>query len=254
MKLAFGGQLSGSRIVKIASGWYLAVAQLEDSGIVVWYGRQSTTKEQFETENYDSVPLYTIIPGTQGTVVDFMAGSDYVLFIKEDGLLYRYSINAHDSWQTGVPQGSLFAMTGFNKWLKIHNEGYSTGHGCKFSKLSGCFNSFAVFTDDGLVLLGENSGDLETKEPEVKEELQKRKICHVAMGDYHHLALTDDGELLAWGRESKQCGCLGVGPLELDEIVTKPRTVNKPSSSGKWLAVAAAGWHSCAIFSEELED
>lgn len=95
-------------------------------------------------------------------------------------------------------------------------------------------------------------------------ELQNRSIVDVAVGDYHFLALTVDGELLSWGLELQKNGCLGLGdassfkdPLIVREEgrsfrVLKPTVIKKPKESGRWLRLAGAGWHSGAFFASGI--
>ena len=155
-----------------------------------------------------------------------------------------------------------FFVNSFNTWAEKKSE---AGQAPTFTKLSGCYNLFAIFASDGLVVIGnktDTAADNEDGEPVVLPELQGRGVIDMAMGDYHYLALTDRGELLTWGRESSLCGCLGLGSKETflsehpeasgdsgsDIVANKPVVVKKPEEKGEWLAIAAAGWHSGGIF------
>jgi SCF-associated factor 1 len=60
-------------------------------------------------------------------------------------------------------------------------------------------------------------GDVNTNDesqPKIIPELQNRSVISIVLGDYHHGALTADGQLLTWGKYSH--GALGLGvPTEL---------------------------------------
>ncbi|CUM64565.1 uncharacterized protein PRCAT00002172001 [Priceomyces carsonii] len=266
VRILFPG-LDNKLISKISAGWNLSVCQIDQIGLVVWYSRIPLTEENYINKTMTSEARYVIIPETKHSqIVDFMAGCDYVLIIKGDGRLYRFSINAH-AFATGDRDETMIEdlekVDEFNKYLL--ERGSEIGKNTRFTKLEGCYNKFVVFTNDGLVLLGQK--DLET--PKILPELQNRNITSVTIGDYHYLALTSNGEMLSWGTESKQCGCLGLGPKQeiidnnngnVNDLgrqngmeVLRPMKVKRPAASGKWLAAAAAGWHSCGIFVPSLE-
>lgn len=265
--LDFG--IAGS-VEKVCAGWNLSAAHFVGHGIVVWYGRDQVSKQTHEDGLMRAKPWFVTIPDTK-QVGDFVTLSDFVLFIK-NGILYRFDLHAELYARAGeLPPNTPFEVTQFNQWLALHNE--ETHGEAVFTKLDGCFKSFAVFTNDGHVLLGdkdtarlveEDEEDPHQWDPRVIPELQGKNINHVVQGDYHSMALTDDGDLLSWGTESNLCGCLGLGTkdenLEKSGVedlgargfhASKPIPVKKPSSHGKWLVAAAAGWHSGGLFLEE---
>lgn len=125
-----------------------------------------------------------------------------------------------------------------------------------------------VFTNHDQVLLGDLKHLLypddqnEGERPIIIPQLQGKNIKSIEMGDYHYLALTEDGSLLTWGLEPRGCGCLGLGykftvrdehPLDIrlegtDLIVLNPLTTKSPPYKGKWVAITASGWHSGGIY------
>ncbi|CAK7897091.1 SCF-associated factor 1 [[Candida] anglica] len=243
-------------VSKVSAGWNLSVCHFVGFGLVAWYGRDNVTELSYKDGSMIANAHYVVIPGTAGHIIDFMAGEDYIIFIKSSGLLFRFDIDARafsEQHEERLNVDHPYQVLGFNRWLARHNEELVI-HGAKFSKITGCYNNVAVFTDDSMVLIGHRGLFDSESEPEIIPELQKRNIRHVVMGDYHYLALTDEGDLLAWGRESQRCGCLGVGPLGTDEVVSVPRLVEPPRPNGRWLAVTAAGWHSGGIFIEVDEN
>lgn len=259
VQIEFAG-IPSANVSHISAGWNLSACLVGGAGLCVWYSRDSLTQERYEEGRFKVNAHYVKIPRTSGCkIIDFMAGSDYVLFVKGDGKLYRFDIDAlacFDGRNNADLVSPPYEVALFNRWLATHNLEIVGDAGAKYSKITGCYNNFAIFTDDGNVLLGNKDsavrGDDDDGEvgPEIIPELQNRNIKHVVMGDYHYLALTGDGQLLAWGRESKGCGCLGLGDIGVDQVVHTPTPVKPPTGStqGKWLAVSAAGWHSCGIY------
>ncbi|KAI5949832.1 hypothetical protein CANMA_005412 [Candida margitis] len=264
-----------SNIVKVAAGWNLSACQIDTVGLVVWYSREPLTKVQFDQQNYQSRAKYLIIPGTENNVVDFTVGTDYVLFIKKsDSTLHQFRVNAHDlstrddeSLDINDLKRMVTSMDNFNDWISQQEQSV------QFTRLNSCYTNFVVFTNHDQVLIGSKAHLLyhiseeegQGKEPVVIPDLQGQSIKSIEIGDYHYLALTNDGSLLSWGTESRSCGCLGIGPRELavsenvDNVVERgvnlevkrPMHVKNPLGSrvkGKWVAVAASGWQSGGIY------
>lgn len=260
VKLSFP-HLPKKPITKIFAGWNLSVVHMKDVGLVVIYSRDAIQEPDALAGRLTVNARFFVIPDSKDTT-DFVALVDCVIFVK-NGLLYRYDIHAETYFRGDVdtlPEDA-FECYGFNNWLEDHNAQIAmTG---SFTKLTGCYKDFAVFSSDGLVLLGNRHstrrfegevGSDRRREPEIIPELQNKHIIHVVKGDYHSLALTDEGKLLSWGRESNECGCLGLGG-DMPVTVEKPTLVPKPSAKGKWMAVCAAGWHSGGLFfSDDDED
>lgn len=261
--------LKYNSINKISAGWNLLACYINHIGIVVWYSRSSVTKESFEDNTMCSNANYLIIPNTGNCKIDdFHAGCDFILYIK-DGLLMRFNLHTY-GYASGSTDINLvedpFPVLGFDQWLNNYN--IDNNGKASFTKITGCYNNFSVFTNDGMVLLGKKvSTEEESEEPPIIiPQLQKNHIIHVVMGDYHYMALTDEGDLYSWGTESSRCGCLGLGAKDQfisqnssNSVVTdlgpgkgmlvhNPSLVKSPSANGKWLAITASGWNSGGIF------
>lgn len=128
------------------------------------------------------------------------------------------------------------------------------GYGDKFFKLKGSYRNFAVFSEQGFVLLGsqESINQHKPKPPTVIPELQKSGCISVASGERHLLALMKDGEVLSWG--DTKYGSLGLGrPSHKTAIGRKLLTpyVESPTpvmlQGRPAIAIAANSHHSCAI-------
>lgn len=259
VNLRFNG-LRYHHISKIAAGWNLLACYINHIGIIYWCSRAPISKETYEAGTMLSDAAYHIIPETGSKdITDIHAGCDFILFLKE-GKLYRVDINASSVAAGSADDTSIgksYPVIGFNNWLENYDKGGNTTY---FTKISGCYLNFAVFTNDGMVLLANKDISIEDSvdSPLILPGLQKSNIIDVQMGDYHSLALTDNGNVLAWGVESNNCGCLGLGTkeeymkryhLNNDEVVlSHPFPIQKPTEEGRWLAITSAGWHSCGIF------
>lgn len=52
--------------------------------------------------------------------------------------------------------------------------------------------------------LGLTKGSKEVRKPQLVTELDKKQICQIYAGEYHSFAIQKDGEIYAWGNNSKQ--------------------------------------------------
>lgn len=255
-----------NRITKVFAGWNLSACFMLNVGLIVWYSRENVSQESFEDGTNRAEAHYVILPNLT-VVSDFIVLSDCVIYLHGDGVLYRFDINANAaatlSSEEASSLGYSYAISNYNRWLSNYNRANNT-EAC-FSKLSGCFGSFAVFSNHGLVLLGNKNIILENSHdpPILLPELQNRGVIQVVIGDYHYIALTDTGDLLSWGLELLNRGCLGLGAFsEAKEFVEQegnswrvrqPHVVPKPSPKGKWLVAVAAGWQAGGLFVSEDE-
>jgi len=273
----------------VVAGWNHSAALVNGVGIVIWFPENQITPNENELcVDAEVVPGTCYIEGIpkpstistedwdlakeMGEVIGIMAGDSYLLFLTKPGKVY--AIDA----QPDMVAGSR----------PIQLPQFSAPQGDKpMSYISGSFRNFAVFNSDGLVYIGNkdmvqnalSSPDVvreteEAESPIVMPSLQKRDIVAIAFGDYHSLALTSQGQVLAWGTESGKCGCLGLGPPEIarkkgvkfeyDGKLDTPSEVrfdwfesnpqfkadSQPKrEDGQYFVfnISAAGWHSGAL-------
>lgn len=250
VKLKFKNLEITSSILKIFAGWNLSGIYVYNVGLIIWNERDCVTKEKFENQDFTAFTNYQIIAKTKYDIDDFTIGDNFVLFTKKStGLLYKSELI------DGLLQ-SPQPIENFNQWL--HDQCQKMGELIKFTRLNCCFKNWVVFTNNDQILLGNDSNDLK-----IIPQLQFQNIKSIEIGDYHFLALTKTGEVLSWGRESGQCGCLGLGDksnvLENNDTVqdlglydgihvTNPLKVINPEKNGKWVQITASGWHSGGIF------
>ena len=249
VKLRFGKLEPVPPIIKIFAGWNISAMYVNEIGLIVWNRRQPLTQQQFETEDRTSETNYQAISGTRGDIEDFTIGDNFVIFTrKSDGKVYRANLI-----------GDVFVaeeVGNFNEWLR--DQQVQDGTPRRFTRLNCCFKSWVVFTDNDEILIGNGANEMS-----IVEAIQHENIKSVEIGDYHFLALTSQGEVYSWGRESEQCGCLGLGDkttvLEHDPTVRNlgtydgiqvytPKKVINPTKSGKWVQIASSGWHSGGIY------
>lgn len=279
---------------KICGGWNYSAALIDGVGLIVWFNlnlqplpRTKTERAASKAEN-KSVPVeYTIVPLTNfgsdsdDYIVDVMAGEGFLVYLTKDGRLYGINTANADS----VANELRVKLDLFTKELASLQSGDVHKSQAQFVKLSGSFRNFAALSDSEHVLLGTKScvispdTDLEHQHqeqgqrwlppnatvdlqgPTVIPELQKVGCISVTAGDYHFLGLLRGGKLMSWGRQSQDCGALGLGPADevvasgqgrfdrSDLIVQKPQFVY--TDGANVVAIAAGGWHSCAIMTTE---
>lgn len=250
--LNFGSMVS--RVSKISAGWTSTVCYADSVGLLVVHSRERFTNEDCR-ENWPTCDAYyTVVPRLK-KAVDFVSLDNCVVYIDNLG-----SIKMHHERHALDYPGETITLIEFDRWLTKHSQ--ARDNATNFTKVVGCFRTFAVFTDDGLILIGRIDGIDTTMV--ILPDLQGKLIKDVVVGDYHFLAITEAGELLSWGLELQSNGCLGLGRMETldnygDNIrregsglrVTNPVTVSKPTIGGQWLRVCAAGWHSGALYVEQ---
>jgi SCF-associated factor 1 len=254
-------------VVHMAAGWRFSAAVIKGIGLIVWeptvpnhretmvrLANNMITKTPLErnwrarrilrTEEVDTNTL-----SANSEIIGLMVGDGYLVYLTELGTVHR--VNITDDILTSSSQPSSFLLEKFSISPKL-------------SYLSGSFFHFGLFNTTGDVLVGNVQTGPDTP-PSIEEGLQHRGVIALSWGDWHGLALCEDGSVLSWGRELWKNGCLGMGYQSLDEaremglqvvdngIVSDiPRKV--PGFGGEEnnfaFCVAAAGWHSAALVAD----
>ncbi|KAF5099302.1 hypothetical protein D0Z00_001706 [Geotrichum galactomycetum] len=255
-----------NKVRKLAAGWNFSSALIDNVGIVVWFQDKiqplpetyseikadKQSNKSVEVTSYAVIPLTNQPANSDGSIVDIMAGDNFLVYLTKKGNLYKFNIPSnHDDILTR----SAVVLDLFTKEL----DKISNGNG-QFVKISGTYQYFAVLSDSEHVFIG--SKDFTLKDtPIVIDELQKVGCISVATGDHHFLALLRGGKLLSWGRESQGCGSLGQGKFSdsskrgmiqdgRDRVLPKPQEI-QIKDGGHVLAIGAGGWQSCAIITTE---
>ncbi|KAI0464726.1 hypothetical protein LJB42_002349 [Komagataella kurtzmanii] len=238
---------SSNIITQISAGWNLSSIYVLNVGIVVWRSRDAFTRSTSAVQAH-----FKVVPNTgnnnEDQVIDLVALNSAIIYITKSGKCFLVKV---DDIET-VPTTEPVPLDSFNRYKS--DNSYSSDD-VKFIKLSGSFKTFAAFTDDGQVLIGDLNNLNFVK---VIESLQHKDCISISVGDYHFLALLRDRTMLSWGRESQYCGCLGLGDGKQfverglgtqDEggyTIISPTPI---SVEGQVLAIAAGGWQSAAIIS-----
>ena len=134
----------------------------------------------------------------------------------------------------------------------------------------GMRHTAAISADGDLYMFGSgnwgvlgqgNENDVGFKEPAVVSKFQKLglKVVEVALGEYHTMALTDDGNVWTWGYAGKkglfnwmytqEIGALGHGDKELQFV---PKKVNFEGDNVKIKSISAGLYH-CNALTEDGE-
>lgn len=104
-------------------------------------------------------------------------------------------------------------------------------------------------------MLGHGNEDtVNFKRPKLVEGLSKHNVVDVALGEWHSIALTDDGNVWTWGYGGKkgyfnwmitqEIGALGHGDVEPTFV---PRKVNFFEENGLKVEKIAAGNYHCVV-------
>ena len=238
------------KVTGISAGWAKA-AVTTSKGIYVWDVSRHLdpfTLSQSQTTMVELCPVYnaeTNYPDVDITGVAI--GTDFLVYLTHEG----------DVFKAELPSGALFEdiraqLIAFK--LPLFKGRGGDGEGQKLTYISGAYLNFAVFNTSGLVLCGNHSME-PTTEPTVIPELQNCGVLSVTWGDYHALALKEDGTVLSWGKELNFNGCLGqnqpdiavatVGARREGTSLVLERPTEIADLKGVYAyAIAAGGWQS----------
>ncbi|CCD23521.1 SCF ubiquitin ligase complex subunit SAF1 NDAI_0B04870 [Naumovozyma dairenensis CBS 421] len=229
-------------ILKIACGWDFNCVFIYDVGLVVWKSRKALKRgELYSKANYFIIPNTSSISGDD-KVIDFTCTEDsHVFYIDYKGdTLYEYK-------KLGIVNKVTLPTD------KVKG---------KLVKVISCLSKLVVFTDQNLCYsMHVQDGSCEMNSlTELALEDPEDRILSLSGGDYHILAVTEQGKLYVWGVESQYSGCLGLG---------RPQHIVNDLHIGTWngernvkvlkptkielekdyicVGVAAGGWQSAAL-------
>ena len=248
-------------VVHIAAGWRYAAAVIKGIGLMVWKSglprpepyivnfppmeKQRTCKARVisRTEEIDNESRNEL------EIIGLMVGDGYLVYLTQEGTVHRVTITDETFDATDSP--SSFLLEQFTTTPQL-------------SYLSGSFYHFGLFNTAGEVLIG-NVSTKPNSPPITPAGLQHRGVIGLSWGDWHALALCDDGSILSWGKELRANGCLGMGYRDTEEARSMGLTIERNEVSSveprkitgfggiedKFaFCVAAAGWHSAALVAD----
>lgn len=229
----------GKAIASVVAGWSVNSAYIRGKGIVYWKVVDRLLPRSNPAEAASPVTVAvddSLVPRTSyrrprgrgrdasgeeqelgatvGEVVGHVVLEGYIVFLTDLGKVFAIRHGAPADFGPGIFELAHFEPTQSND---------------KMSEIQGAFRSFAVFNTGGDVVIGdqdllerawanafEQPAQANSLLPLRPPELQRRGIVSLAFGDWHRLALTKDGHILASGREPRACGCLGLGTRQAE--------------------------------------
>ena len=250
----------------LAVGWHYAAAVFKGIGLMVWEIRvppAAITAIDLPTNQQPTIKIRDckarkIVrpevddenPFAQTEIVGLMVGDGFLVYLTKAGTVHRYDIS-DQLWENDTIPSS-FQLTHFITTPQL-------------SYLSGSFHHFGLFNTAGDVLIGNHQTQASSL-PYISPGLQHRGIIGLSWGDWHALALCEDGTILSWGKELRLNGCLGMGYKDIDDARTMGLTVERlevmsaePRKIEKFcggkehkfaFCVSAAGWHSTALVAD----
>ena len=177
-----------------------------------------------------------LMPGLKN-IKQLSAGSNHILALDEKGNVFawgngqqsqlgrrvveRTRLNGLVPREFGLPRGKvIFISCGSYHSFAIDKTGKVWAWGLNNYGETGI--SDGMGEDDAVVV-----------KPAVVESLKDYHITQVKGGSHHSLALTDDGDVLAWGRVDGYQTGIKISDLPADDVVfderKKPRILTKPT-------------------------
>lgn len=221
------GRDFGGRPARVAAGWNESSAYVPNVGIVYW----TPVQNDHSSVELDGIHVKEkVIPQTARKqsetgvfeVLKHIVLEEFILYITSDSKLYACALGTDNPDQT-EPSNPPFEVPGYS------------AEGRELKDVHGQFKRFGVFTATGEVLAGDveylkkcfntirqhpsrhlNSDDwagltdVLAARPRNVPALQHTNVIALAYGDYHYHALHANGRITSYGRDSQQCGSLGL--------------------------------------------
>ena len=227
--------LGGSKVEAIAAGRDHSLA-LTKSGEVYAWGLNESGQLGLGDKEDRFTP--TKVPGLP-RVKAIAAGLEHSLALTESGEVYAWGRNEYGELGLGDTEKRLTPT-------KVPGLGRVT------AIAAGEHHSLAL-TEAGEVYawgrneygqLGVGMGDYKIGLALVPTKVLEERVTAIAAGEHHSLALTEAGEVYAWGWN--EYGQLGVGTGDYEEIEVAVRPMKVPGL-GRVTAIAAGWFHSLAL-------
>jgi SCF-associated factor 1 len=254
-------------VLHMSAGWRFAAAVIKGIGLMVWNSevagedrrlirrsnallqRNRLLNRNFKARQVMRTEEVGVEPEQAGDleIIGLMVGDGFLIYLTHGGTVHRVNI-VYESIDS-PDQPISFLLEEFAATPKL-------------SYLSGSFFHFGLFNATGTVLVG-SIDSMHTSNPQKPTGLQNRGVVALSWGDWHGLALCEDGSILTWGRELSGNGCLGLGYRDLDDAREMGLTISgtvinclEPMRIAGYggeeadyfaFGVAAGGWHSAAL-------
>jgi SCF-associated factor 1 len=240
----------GGTPTRVVAGWSESSAYIPETGLVYWVpiknGQQDDMLDGMHVREI-TIPDTARKEGTKNIVevTKHVVLAEFIVWITSDSKIYACAIGSETPEQS-APNDSPFEVPGY------------TGEGRELKDIQGQFQNFGVFTSSGEVLAGtvdylrqcveaSRTGDqwsdvtaLLASRPQQVLALQHAGIISLAYGDHHYHALTADGKVLSFGRDSQMCGQLGLSDMNSGCRFRglRPGAGGQPRSEGILLPIA----------------
>ena len=229
-------------VVKVAAGASHSLA-LTDTGEIYSWGRNDAGQAGLgATDSPKTSP--TLVPKPSGVhkFTDIAAGFGHSLALTDTGTIYSWGDN-------GNGQLGLGDATYRIKPILV------TMSGVKFTEIAAGYDYSMALTDGGLLYtwgrntesqlgLGDNNDDQPTPQ-KVTMPVGVSKFIDIDAGGFHSLALTDTGDIYAWG--TNLYGQLGLGDAAKNTTLTTPQKVGKPEGVNRFTKMVAGEYHTLAL-------
>ncbi|XP_046611167.1 probable E3 ubiquitin-protein ligase HERC4 isoform X2 [Neodiprion virginianus] len=174
----------------------------------------------------------------KSTQVEHIAcGENYTVVITRDGQIYSCGNNDHGQLGHEKPRKRLHLIPGLDAFL-FKRAACGASHTMAVNEWGQLF-SWGSNADGQL---GLNLNNFDERTPRMVKTLGASVVVQIACGLKHTLALTNNGELYAWGCNKE--GQLGIGGESVKEL--KPKLVTSLASV-PMSYIACGGYHSIAV-------
>ncbi|PWW71619.1 hypothetical protein C7212DRAFT_367143 [Tuber magnatum] len=245
----------GTVITNIAAGDSISIAVTNTGRIYAWGTFQSSEGILGFNKRIHIQPVPKLLD-TPKDVVQVACGTDHVLALTERGEVYTWGNGEH--WELGTRIVPSTHLPQLNPTRVI-----AKGVG---SVAAGSYHSFAIDRDGKVWSWGLNQyaqcgidGGDTIRSPTLVMSLTNYRIKQMSTGEHHTAALTDDGQLLVWGRVDDGRLGLDLAKVPATDVVRTwsgatviPHHVRKPHAlpGTSFTSIACSTHHSIAISTE----
>jgi alpha-tubulin suppressor-like RCC1 family protein len=227
-------------------------AGASSAGELLAFGENGSGQLGLEGAQQTPTPTPVALPGASGALVQLAAGGDFSLALTASGQLYAFGDNRFGQLGDKTNNGGDSA----NATPTLVRLPGATGRVVQIA--AGAAHSLALTATGQLYAFGDNRfgqlGDAASEGTEaanptptlVSVPAANGQIVQIAAGAADSLALTDTGQLYAFG--DNRYGQLGDAANEGTETPNaKPALVSLPSGAGAPIAIAAGAEHSLVL-------
>ncbi|XP_034417637.1 RCC1 and BTB domain-containing protein 1-like isoform X3 [Cyclopterus lumpus] len=170
----------------------------------------------------------------------FGTSANEAIYVTKDDEVYVFGLNCSNCLGTGDSQSSIVAKKlDFLSGRKVVSLSYGSGPHVLLATADG---ELFAWGHNGYSQLGNGTTNQGVAPVLVSTNLLNRKVTEVACGSHHSMALTDSGEVYAWGYNN--CGQVGSGSTANQPT---PRRVSSCLQSKVAVGIACGQTSSLAV-------